>query len=200
MNRLAGLPKHSDVAALRIGSRLGMTFFLDYLRIAGDDHDLVDGLILVTVGQANVEHLDREPNPWDRHGDMDDPPPENSLRPITVSAVAATLRIPFETVRRRLARLQSVGACEIAKRGVTLPSATWSSERFRFRAYAVHQQARNLYLGLRDLGLLRPIPASETPRRMPLLALERLSAGYALRQLYSLSALAQDPIVPQRVV
>lgn len=193
MNRLAGLPELPQIAAVRIAGRLGMSFFLGYLRIVGEDHDLLDGLILLAIGQANVEHLDREPDPRDQHGDIDDPPSETALRPITVNALAATLRLPFETVRRRVGRLSSTGDCVLVKRGAMLPPRTWASQRWRFRAFTVHQQARNLYLALRDLGVLRPLATRAASRRIPLLALERMAASYALRQLNSLSARLKDP-------
>lgn len=187
MNRLAGLPELPELVSVRIAGRLGMDFFHSYLRIIGDGHELTDGLLLLSIGQANVEHLDREDDPAARHADIADPPPLEALRPISVNAVAGTLRIPFETVRRRVNRLVATRACLSTPRGVLLPAQTWSSEQHRFRVFAVHQHLRNLYFGLQDLRILRPTRTRSAPERLPLLAVDRLAASYTLRQLNALA-------------
>ncbi|MFZ3007489.1 MAG: winged helix-turn-helix domain-containing protein, partial [Phenylobacterium sp.] len=68
--------------------------------------DVIDGFIYQAVIAANVAHVDSTPDapsPW---ADLDTPQvPLESRRPIAISALAASLDMPRQTVWRRLQRL-----------------------------------------------------------------------------------------------
>ena len=68
--------------------------------------DVIDGFIFQAVMAANIAHVDSSPgapSPW---ADLDTPQvPLESRRPIAISALAASLDMPRQTVWRRLQRL-----------------------------------------------------------------------------------------------
>lgn len=68
--------------------------------------DVIDGFIFQAVMAANIAHVDSTPDtpsPW---ADLDTPQvPLESRRPIAISALAASLDMPRQTVWRRLQRL-----------------------------------------------------------------------------------------------
>ena len=150
-----------ETVAVRIAGRLGMTFFLNNLRIVCDGGDLLDGLILLAVGQANLGHLDRPHGPPASFAGYDDVLDPALLRPISVNALAASLGQPFETVRRRTAALRETGACAATDRGLVIPPERWRSDRRKAMACAIGQQTQALAIGLQAPGVLR------TPERRP---------------------------------
>jgi hypothetical protein len=184
-----------ETVAVRVAGRLGMQFFLNCLRIACDGRDLVDGLILMAIGHANLEHLDREPELQARFAGFDEPPPAELVRPISVNALAGSLRMPFETVRRRTLALRADGACAVEERGLVLPPGHLGSERDRMTVFSLAQQAKVLLVGLSALGVLRPSPGQAAPDAAPPRPAARLAVAYCLRQLESLSRHIEDPTV-----
>ncbi|ODT88347.1 hypothetical protein [Phenylobacterium sp. SCN 70-31] len=182
-----------ETVAVRIAGRLGMTFFLNNLRIVCDGGDLLDGLILLAVGQANLGHLDRPHGPPASFAGYDDVLDPALLRPISVNALAASLGQPFETVRRRTAALRETGACAATDRGLVIPPERWMSDRRKAMAFAIGQQIQALAIGLQALGVLRTSMNVTTLGRPWVLT--RLAADYCLRQLEAMSAHIPDPTV-----
>lgn len=90
-------------------------------RIHGDD--FLTALVFTAIWTANVQHITASQDNL-TFGGLRDLPPDAARRPVTVSAVAAALRIPYETVRRCVARLTREGsALRIARKGVIIPRA-----------------------------------------------------------------------------
>jgi DNA-binding Lrp family transcriptional regulator len=106
-------------------------------------------------------------------------------RPVSVSAIANSLRIPFETARRRITSLAELGVVRTAGRGVIIPAAPLNSPFYRMGAEANYALVRNLYFRLRGIGLLgdlpRPAGASFDPEHPPVRLVIRLSSDYVLR-------------------
>lgn len=184
----------SEAVAVRVAGRLGMAFFLDVLRISCDGRDLLDGLILLTVGHANTEHLDRDGSAGGLFDRYDHIPDAGLLRPISISALANSLGQPFETVRRRSRALVDEGACIQTAKGLTLPADAFVSDRARGTIFAINQKVRGLQLGLSSLGLLPTVAPADSvlmrPRRVA-----RLAVNYCLRQLEAMTAHIDDPTV-----
>lgn len=183
-----------ETVAVRVAGRIGMSFFLRHLQVACDGHDFLDGLLLMAVRQANLEHLDRDAALRGRHDVSDRPPHAALFRPIAINALAASLRTPFETVRRRVAQLRARGELEMSERGVVIAAARAASPRHAFDVYAVSRLVRAAYLDLRELGVLRAAGEGAPPAaREPDLLVARLAAEYCLRQFDSLSRNVGDP-------
>jgi len=182
----------AEPVAVRVAGRLGMAFFLDVLRIACDGRDLLDGLILLTVGHANTEHLDGATGA--RFDHYDQIPDEGMLRPISISALANSLSQPFETIRRRCRALVEEGACIQAAKGLKLPAEAFVSDRARGTVFAINQKVRGIQLGFSGLGLIPTVAPDERvfkrPRRVA-----RLAVTYCLRQLEAMAAHIDDPTV-----
>lgn len=189
------LPQFSEEVAVRVAGRLGMAFFLDCLRTVCDGRDLIDGLILLAVGQANLGHLDRAPELNGRYAALGDIPPADLIRPVSVSAVAASLRLPFETVRRRVAGMLADGLVEAGKAGVVVPTRFLQSDRCRYDVFALNQHVRALCLSLMDLGVVRPVRSAPPAEAAPTALVARLATEYCLRQTEALARHIEHPAV-----
>lgn len=169
----------------RIAARLAIGFALDLVKLGGFGRDVVDGLLLAAISQANIAQVTRNPELQRAYARLDQPPPDSLRRPVSVSAIANSLRIPFETARRRIAALIDLGVVKTTPRGVLIPTAPLDSPIYKFVAQAHYDLVRNLYRRLRTVGLLenlaRPAPPDFDPDNPPVRLVVRLSTDYALR-------------------
>jgi hypothetical protein len=110
----------ADAAVARVTARLSSQFFLRFAQLIGDTEggNLIQALILHSIGAGNVGHLDNDPNYTGRFMALDDPLPDALRRPISILAVANSLGLPRETVRRHVNRLVEVGRCARVRGGV----------------------------------------------------------------------------------
>lgn len=176
-------------AAIRAVNRLAGPCIVDAAMVGRRDRDFHDALILLAVVQANVAPLMRDRDAQRAYSAADAPPPDELRRPVSVSAIAHSLRLPYETVRRRLLRLARTGACEIFPEGVIVPARELASPEHTAALIAVWEQLRQLYGRLRDLGLFdvlvppdvraRPADAVDEPVR----AVIRIASDYMLRAI-----------------
>ena len=116
------------------------------------DGDLVSSLLLPAILDANVGHLDADPDISRRHQALDATYPDNQRRPANALSIAQFLEIPRETARARLAAMVANGVLQRTPTGYILPSSTLVSDRFL--------PAIPRYLGALDefisgLGLIR---------------------------------------------
>src|SRR5262245_29595141 len=121
---------------LRVAGRLAIGFALDMTRMGAFGRDMVDALLLVAISQANVAQISRSPELQRKYATLDATPPDELRRPVSVSAIANSLRIPFETARRRIANLTELGAVKAAPRGVIVPASVLDSPFYRTTAEA----------------------------------------------------------------
>ncbi|MBL8771242.1 MAG: hypothetical protein JNK30_07645 [Phenylobacterium sp.] len=175
----------ASLSAIRASARLANGFALDLVKLGGFGRDVIDGLLLTAISQANVTLITRSPELQARYATLDQAPPDDLRRPVSLSALSNSLRIPFETVRRRVTALADLGIVRIQPRGVILPSAPLSSPLYRMMAEAHYNLVRSLYVRLRAIGLLEHLqrtgePAFET-QNPPMRLVNRLSAEYLLR-------------------
>ncbi len=71
----------------------------------------------MAINQANNAPLTRDPEARARYGGLDALAPDGERRPVSINAVAASLGLPFETVRRRIRRLAAEQVCVAVGRG-----------------------------------------------------------------------------------
>lgn len=172
-------------ASLRVAARIANGFALDLVKLGGFGRDVIDALLLCAISQANVAQITRSPELQQRYALLDQPPPDDLRRPVSISAIANSLRIPFETARRRISALIDLGVVVSQRRGVIIPAAPLNSPYYRAGAAAHYELVRQLYLRLRGIGLLedlpRPANAAYDPENPPVRLVIRLSSDYVLR-------------------
>jgi len=114
-----------DPPNIRAVARVASDFLLrsvdSMVRLA--DGDLIQAFVFTAMWSANVRHITRSRANSEYCG-MDDLPPDDMRVPVSVTALASSLRIPYETVRRHVRRLQEQGQCEYrGRQGYIVPAA-----------------------------------------------------------------------------
>lgn len=171
-----------SMQAARVAGRLSVAFLLDCVEIGRGDRPLVDSLILMGIVQANVGLLTREPDLQRAYAAYDSPPPDDLRRGVSVNAVANSLRLPYETVRRRITGLERQGLCVNGERGVYVPQQMLMSPEHMAAAFATYDLLRRFYYRLKDVGALRGFPeVSPAPPSDLVRAILRVFADYFLR-------------------
>ena len=156
----------------------------------------LDALIVMAVNQANIVPLTRDADARYAYGGLSAPAPDESRRPVSIHAIAMSMQLPFETVRRRIHQLEAIGACRQEARGVIVPSAYLSSPAYLQDVLTAHDGMRQLYLDLAAQGLLGPLPGSNylPSDEAPVRAAARLLSDFLLRIADTLMRRAQDPL------
>lgn len=171
--------------SILVAARLANAFALDLIKLGGFGRDVIDGLLLAAISQANVSQLSRSAELQRTYATLDQPPPDDLRRPVSISAIANSLRIPFETARRRIQALVDLEIVRSTPKGVILPTAPLSSPFYRLSAEANYQLVRNLYFRLRGIGLLSDLPRPNGPAfepgNPPVRLVIRHSSDYLLR-------------------
>lgn len=176
-------------AAPPVNCRLAVGFLLDIIEIVRDGGDVLDTLLFVAITQANVVEIRGQADRQIAFAEPADVPPDAMRRPITTHALATSLRLPFETVRRRIRRLTAAGVCRAVDGGVIVPSEILARPDQDVIARRLYERARAFYYQLCDLGLLGelPRPTVELDRAtLPVRTLSRLAGEYALREVDAL--------------
>jgi hypothetical protein len=161
---------------------LGFNFVLD---MAGDGIPglkPLESLLMMAVNQANIAPLTRDPAVRARHGALEAPAPDELRRPVSIRAVAASMRMPYETARRNIRRLESQGVCVTSEAGVVVPAAFMLTEAYFEAARLGHERLLTLYRVLRARQLLEPLPAPNYQEgEPPVRAAVRLMSDFLLR-------------------
>lgn len=181
----------------RIG-RTSLSFLLDTFGASRGGGDIIDPLLVTAVLDANVAPVAQDSTLSLRYATLEAPPPDDLRRPVSVNAIAASLRMPYETVRRRLTRLAGFGAVTVTPKGVVTPMGTVDNVFYRVVAVAHYERTRRFYFELKALGALadvNPRPA-EAPRHEspPVRLANRLLSEYSLRMIDSLMRRIGDPV------
>jgi len=170
-------------------------FLLDQVKVGRRLFDFVDALIIVGVTQANVELLMRDPDLQRAYATYDAPPPDSLRRPISINALAQSLGLPFETVRRRITRLALLGIVKTSADGVWTPTRQVMGNMHRRVAEAGYGRMQALYSQVRSLPELQDLPGAEPwVGPPPLRAAARLAADYLLRVADLLTTELGDPL------
>jgi len=166
---------------------LSVHFILDVANISRGGGDLLDPLIATAVVDANQAALHGDPALQRLYGDETHALPDEHRRPISVMALAESLRLPFETVRRRVRRLADAGLCQVGEGGVVVPQAVVTSA-----PYLAVQTARVARLARFEADLLAAgVLAAPTGLGdgVATRSADRALAGYMLRACDQLIAL-----------
>lgn len=181
-------------ATIRLVTRLAAPCTLDAALATRRHHDFLDALILLAIVQANVAPLMRDPALQRAHASYDEAPPDELRRPVSINAVAHSLRLPYETARRRIVRLAAAGACDVSEAGVIVPARELATPEHMVALMAVWQQIQGLYYTLRDLGLIDEMVAPSERERwtsnaadLPFRAVIRVASDYMLRTVDNIS-------------
>jgi hypothetical protein len=171
--------------SMRVAARLANGFALDLVKLGGFGRDVIDGLLMAAISQANVAQITRSPELQRAYATLDQVPPDEMRRPVSISAIANSLRIPFETARRRIAALTELGVIKVVPKGVIIPAGPLNSPFYRMTAEAHYSLVRTLYFRLRAIGLLEDLPRPNgpplDPENPPVRLVIRLSSDYLLR-------------------
>jgi len=187
-----GAPADDQMARLRLASRLAVGFLLDCIAITRGDGDVIDTLLLGAIIQANVQEINRRADLQVSYADEAGLPPDEVRRPVSMNALASSLDLPFETVRRRVKALAGDGWCRFTGEGVIVPTAVLADPKYYVDAYRMFERLRDFYFQLADLGLLRDLPprSVELPAgAFPVRAVARLVGAYVLRVVESLGVM-----------
>lgn len=167
-------------------SRLTIAFLLDVASLARGERHMLDSLLLSTIVQANVAAISQSADLQIAYADMDSAPPDEIRRPISINALASSLRLPFETARRRVRALTAEGLCVEAPGGVVVPTAVLTSPQYLREAFAAYERFRRYYYELRGAGALHDLPEPTVDlagQMIPLRAVARLGSDFVLRAI-----------------
>ncbi len=181
---------------LRAAARLANGFALEVVKMGGYGRDVIDGLLKMAILQANTAQITRSAELQRQYATFDAVVPDDLRRPVSINAVATSLRIPFETARRRIRAMADAGQCVMTPKGVYLPQAMVHSRLAEAATRIHYQRVRRLYERLRGVGLLGDLhhgPAwdGEAP---PVRLVLRLASDYVLRLCEPLAATVGDPV------
>lgn len=175
---------------------LAGAFMLDQARTGIAGMDTRDALLVMAINQANIAPLTRDPEARTRYGALESPAPDEERRPVSLSAIAASLRLPYETVRRRARRLDALGVCTLTPQGPIVPESFLASPAYLQSVVAAHVRLHQFYREVRAAGLMEPLPPSRYPPEptVPIRASLRLISDYLLRTAELLMSLTGDLI------
>jgi DNA-binding Lrp family transcriptional regulator len=150
--------------------------------------DFVDALILTAVVQANIAPIMRDPELSRAYAAYPEPPPDELRRPVSVNAVAESLRIPYETARRRILRLAAAGACEVTAAGVIVPARELATPAHMAAMMQLWALMGRLHRQLAEAGVLDVlVPPGDHERwapaggEVPVRAVMRAASDFVLR-------------------
>ncbi len=116
------------------------------------DDSFVAGVIFTTIWMSNVRHITYS-NANLEYGGIDDLPPDTMRRPISVHALANSLHMPYETVRRSANRLVRTGVCiRVGNEGLIVPRAVLDEPRFKKTLGALLPQVYGFLADLQRVG------------------------------------------------
>lgn len=164
-------------------AHLSLRFVLEAAAKGMAELKTLDAILIMAVNQANIAPLTRDPQARTRYGALDAPAPDEERRPVSISAIAASLNLPYETARRRLRHLAGEGACTLSEAGAVVPQAFLGSPGYLESGRALHERLWAFYRASRALGMVGPLPASHYPVEsgVPVRGAIRLAADYLLR-------------------
>jgi DNA-binding Lrp family transcriptional regulator len=187
----------ADEARLALAWRVTpatVDFILRTETASRNTRDLVDGLLFAAIQAANVSAINNDSDLQVAYATLQAAPPDELRRPVSVSAIAHSLRMPFETARRRVQALVKIGALEVTPKGILVSHQSLGHQEFLANVFLRHEMLRAFYLQVRDLGL--PLPGAAGPGMSlddpPIRLTNRLIWEYMLRVADVLGAAVGD--------
>lgn len=190
-------------SAQRLGEELraSLTYVRDTIEITRGERDLLDAWILTAALDANMAPVTRDPTLMEAYGRASESTPDDLRRPVSVNAVAQSLRLPFETVRRRVLRLARDGHCVVGPHGIVVPNSAVTTDLYLAEMRGRQARARRFHHDLKTIGALpaEPDPTPASTEEPPLRAMNWALSEYVLRACNDLIALT-DNLVTSRVL
>lgn len=170
---------------LRVLGRISVAFILDIVDACRMEREFLDALVILAIVQANVGPVAGDPDLQRAYADYDSPPPDALRRPVSISAVAQSLKLPYETVRRRVSQLADEPGFELTPQGVLVSQEMLNTPAHHAAIVTNYELIRDFYLRLRALGVLDEVAASAVPAQPgappAVRAVARVSSDYMLR-------------------
>ena len=97
----------------RLVSRTLSQYFLRQWKIIAKlaDGDLHKALVFFAIVSANVQNSSNTSVESHAYGGLDNAPPDEARRPVNTHALAQSLGLPYETIRRNVSKLIESGGC-----------------------------------------------------------------------------------------
>jgi len=182
----AGAPDLDLATRHRLVGRAALAYLLDVIAISRDGRHPLDALLIGTISQANVAPVSARADLQIALATAEAPPSDDMRRPISINALATSLRLPFETVRRRVHGLQRAGYCRIEPAGVIIPTEVLITENYLSLAFQAYERLRAFHGELSNLGALTglsPTTVEHDQGFLPLRAAARVATDYVLRAM-----------------
>jgi len=163
----AGVAQDEEIA--RLVARLAMEHFLrTALGLAAmlSSEDILTVLVHRAIVTANLAHLDVDPS-LRQFATLAVAPPDEVRRPVSVRAIAASMGLPFETVRRRTQRLLELGLCRKIRGGLIVPAQTLEGPEAELALRGNMAELRRLFRRLESAGFDLSGAASSSAQARP---------------------------------
>ena len=154
--------------------RIALGFYLDLIDMGREGGDVLSPLLMAAVREANLAPIGAAAG--------------EALRPVSINALAGSLGLPYETVRRRVHLMAADGRCEIGPAGVVAPDADRWTASDQARAAPLQARVRRMWTditeraGRADIAEDAPEPPAAPPEPEAALRLcDRLVTQYFLR-------------------
>ena len=171
-----------EASALMIGRDALLEVWLGL----GKSLDPIDRLLVATVLQANVDPATITLEDQIKYGDLNRPMPDEIRRPVSISRLADSMDLRFETVRRRVNRLKTLGLFVTTPSGILSPESNSNTHKNAVAVMAIDGLAERTYRRLVSQHYFNnnPLPSpAHRPEQHPYRAVARLFMSYALRML-----------------
>lgn len=136
----------------RLVTRIATRYFLQSLALvrAFGRKDILDGLILLAITDANTRHLN---SPESGYRSSIDVPPDAARQPVSVYMVARELGLSYETARRHVQRLIKDGLVERVDQGVVVPGRVFADPQIMDMTRRSYINTRKFVDVLRQAGI-----------------------------------------------
>lgn len=114
-------PELSTSDKKRLAARIGTRWFLQSLSLARSfgGGDILDGLILLAITDANTRYLN---DPASGFQCVEDIPPDGMRQSVSVYQIARDLGLSYETARRHVQQLIKAGKIDRKADGIIVPA------------------------------------------------------------------------------
>ncbi|WP_430421818.1 hypothetical protein [Phenylobacterium sp.] len=186
---LQGIAPHPVV------SRASAVFVRNFLQDAAmaSGGDFIDAMIRMAITEANVRHVLADDAESRRFAAFDQPVPDDLRRPVSIHGVSTSLSMPFETVRRRVARLTKRDLCSPVPGGLIVTQAQLSTEAMRVLQDRTYRGVVDLYARVKPHAQLNDARDDEPALEVsapPVRVVTRPALSYVLRYLESAEPVA----------
>lgn len=135
--------------------RLGSNYVLHAARLVAQalDRDMITALVFLAISRANVADFTETPEAATTFGGAQDIPPDDVRVPISVYRLSRELGLPYETTRRHVSDLKTLGLCLGIDGGWIVPSSAYERPSFIAAVEQNFSLTANLVVELASFGV-----------------------------------------------